>query len=450
MNYDSIIIGFGKAGKTLTGALAKAGKKVALIEQSNQMYGGTCINVGCIPSKSLVTSAQQAKQLGQTSMAEKAAFYAQAIVEKRRVTGLLRQKNYAKLHDLPNVTIIDGKASFIDDHTISVSLTDGKTETLTADYIYLNTGATPVIPPIPGILDNPYVYTSATLMDLDVLPSSLILIGAGYIGMEFASMYTSFGSTVTVIQDGDVFLPKEDRDVADEIKKIMEKRGVTFIMGAKITEVDGPSISYVSNNQTSKIKGDAILVATGRKPNTADLHCEKAGVTLTERQAIKVDDQLKTSVSHIWALGDCNGGPQFTYASLDDFRIALAQRSGGDYSLAKRSSLPYSVFMDLPLGRVGLTEQQAQKLNLPFKVLKMPTAAVPKAQVLRQTDGFLKVLVNTENDQIIGAALLCPQANEMINTLKLAMDTHTPASVLKNMIYTHPTMTEAFNDLFAM
>ncbi|MCI2057745.1 MAG: FAD-dependent oxidoreductase [Oscillibacter sp.] len=450
MKYDAIIIGFGKAGKTLAGALAKQGRQVALVERSRAMYGGTCINVGCIPSKSLVTSAAEAALHADEPFEAKAERYAAAIAEKRRVTGLLRGKNYGKLHDLPGVAIYDGFGRFLSSNQVEVALTDGGTTVLEGEKIFINTGSVPIVREIPGLQGNPRAYTSETLMDEERLPRRLTLIGAGYIGMEFASLYTNFGAQVTVLQDGGTFLPKEDRDVAEEIRSVLEKRGVRFLLGAKTLRADGGTVVYEQDGAEHTLPGDAILLATGRRPNTDGLQAEKAGVALTARGAVQVDALLRTTAPNIWAMGDVNGGPQFTFVSLDDFRIVLSQLTGGSRSRDDRSSVPYSVFMDTPLSRVGLTEREAAEQNIPVRILKLPAAAIPKAQVLRKTDGFLKAVVHAETGKILGAALLCPESYEMINLVKLAMDLDADYTVLRDRIYTHPTMTEAFNDLFAL
>lgn len=449
-HYDAIIIGFGKGGKTLAGALAKKGEKVAVLERSAGMYGGTCINVGCIPSKSLVTSAEEAARHSDEPFEQKAARYAAAIAEKRRVTAFLRGKNYDKLNDLPNVSVIDGFGRFVSPKEVEVLLTDGGKQIISGEKIFINTGALPVELPIPGLKDNPKVYTSESLMDEEKLPRRLALIGAGYIGMEFSSMYANFGAEVTVLQDGGDFLPREDRDVADAIKAIQEKHGVRFLMGAKTLRVEGGTLVYEMDGKEQTLEADAILVATGRRTNTDGLQAEKAGVTLTPRGAVQVDALLRTTAPNIWALGDVNGGPQFTFVSLDDYRIVLSQLSGTPKSRDERKNVPYSVFMDTPLGRVGLTEKEALDKGLPVRVLKLPTAAVPKAQVLRKTEGFLKAVVHAETGKILGVSLLCPEANEMVNTVKLAMDMDADYTVLRDQIYTHPTMTEAFNDLFSL
>jgi pyruvate/2-oxoglutarate dehydrogenase complex dihydrolipoamide dehydrogenase (E3) component len=406
--------------------------------------------VGCIPSKSLVTSAAESALRPDAPFEEKAQKYAAAVAEKRRVTGFLRGKNYSKLADLPSVDVILGEAGFISPTAVSVKTADGIIE-LEADKLFINTGAEPIIKDIPGLAGNPKVYTSEALMDEDTLPARLTLIGAGYIGMEFASMYTNFGSAVTVLQDGDRFLPKEDEDIAAAIHDIMEKRGVKFVTGAKIKELRGGDVVYEKDGAEVVLPGDAVLLATGRRANTASLNCAAAGVELTPRGAVQVDEYLRTTAPNIWAMGDVAGGLQFTYVSLDDYRIVLSQLNGhGERTSKNRGSVPYSVFMDTPLSRVGITERDAAEKGLPYRVLKMPAAAVPKAQVLRKTDGMLKAVVNTETGRILGVSLLCAESYEMINTVKLAMDMDAPYTVLRDQIFTHPTMSEALNDLFSL
>lgn len=450
MKYDSIIIGFGKSGKTLAGALAAKGEKVALIEKSNKMYGGTCINVGCIPSKSLVNSSEISSHLENATFEEKAEFYKKAIEEKIRLTTMLRGKNFAKLDNSPNVTIYNGIGSFKSEKEILVHLENNEELVLSAEKIFINTGATPIIPNIKGIENNKYVYTSETLMQEENLPKHLVIIGAGYISMEFASIYNNFGSKVTVLQRSNEFLPKEDRDVADEIKSICEKKGIDIITNAKVSQIENDSVFYTVNDEEFNIKDCSILIAIGRKPSTELLNVENAGIELTPRGAIKTDEYLKTNVKNIWAMGDVNGGAQFTFISLDDFRVLRSQLSGNDYNVNKRQNVAYSVFMDTPLGRVGLTEKEAEEKGIPYRVVKLPTAMVPKAQVLRKTDGFLKAILNSETNEILGAALLCPEAYELVNLIKLAMDMGVKADYLANSIYTHPTMSEAFNDLFSL
>lgn len=455
--YDAIIIGFGKGGKTLAGKLAGEGKKVALVEKSDKMYGGTCINVGCIPSKSLVRSSRMTEEKGDISFEEKAGLYKAAIEEKRRVTSLLRQKNFDKLNNLEAVTIYNGTASFLSNTQVKVAPADGSEEfVLEGEKIFINTGSSPFVPPIEGIKDNPQVYLSESLMDLDKLPRKLVIIGGGYIGLEFSSMYSGFGSEVTVIQDGARFIPREDEDIAAEIQKVLEEKGVRFITGASISGVrrdgDWSYVQYSLDGKQEELEADAILVATGRRPNTKGLNLEAAGVELTARGGVKVDGSYRTTAPNIWAMGDVAGGLQFTYVSLDDFRIVWSSLHGGPYDAdaVKRSHIPYSVFIDPSFSRVGMNEQEAKKAGFDVKIAKLPAAAIPKAVVLNKTKGLLKAVIDAKTNKILGAMLFCEESYEMINIVKLAMDMDADYTVLRDQIYTHPTMSEALNDLFAV
>lgn len=448
--YDAIMIGFGKGAKTLAGKMAANGSKVAMIEKDAGMYGGTCINVGCIPSKSLVRSSGLSALDEKASFEEKAEKYRLAIEEKRRVTSMLRGKNYSKLADHPNIEVILGDASFVSNKVVQIEA-DGETFEIEGEKIFINTGGTPVIPPIECLAGNPYVYTSATLMDLDQLPQHLVIIGGGYIGLEFASMYSGFGAKVSVVQDGETFIPREDRDIAEAIKGALEAKGVSFYLGAKTEKVEtGEGRAVVRLNwqgQEVALETEAVLAATGRKANTADLQAEKAGVELDKRGAVIVDEKLKTTAENIWAMGDAKGGLQFTYVSLDDFRIIWSQMNGGQYSQAIRKNVPYSVFITPSFSRVGLNEDEARKAGYNVKIAKLPAAAIPKAQVLKSTTGLLKAVIDADTNQILGAMLFCEESYEMINIVKLAMDLGADYHVLKEQIFTHPTMSEALNDL---
>ena len=451
--YDAIIIGFGKGGKTLAGKLAGMGSKVALVEKSDKMYGGTCINVGCIPSKSLVRSAEVSYGHPGMDFKQKSALYKKAIQEKRRVTSMLRGKNYDKLNILPNVAVIHGTASFHSNTVLDIETDNGKLQ-LEGEKIYINTGSTPVIPRIPGLEDNPFVYISETLMELEVLPERLVIIGGGYIGLEFASMYSGFGSKVTVLQDGEQLIPREDRDIAFAVQEILENRGVEFKLGAAVHRVvsgtDKASVEITYGGETLSLEAEAVLVATGRRPNTDGLNAAAAGVELTHRGAVVVDDYLRTTAPNIWAMGDVAGGLQFTYVSLDDSRIIWSQIHGQGYSLSGRKNVPYSVFLATPYSRVGLNEEEAVEHGYSIRVLKLPVQAIPKAQVLKKTEGLLKAVIDQDTGKILGAMLLCEESYEMINIVKLAMDMDADYRALANQIFTHPTMSEALNDLFAV
>lgn len=447
--YKNIIIGFGKAGKTLAAYLGKKGEKTALIEKSNEMYGGTCINVACIPSKFLEYNARISDKMG-GSFEEKAKRYGAVIDEKRKFIAALREKNYNKVKN-SGVDIIDGEASFVDQNTLEIKYSDGRTDNIYAERIFINTGAKTVIPKIDGIEGNDFIYTSDTMLQLDNLPKKLVIIGGGYIGLEFASYYNNFGSEVTVIQNGELFIPREDREVAEAVYDNFKTKGVEIIKNAStksiLKEDNKAIVSYEVDGNLQTIKADAVLLATGRRPNTDDLNLENAGVKLTERGGVQADDNLKTQADNIWAMGDVRGDLQFTYISLDDFRIVKASLEGGDRTLSNRGNVPYTVFIDPPLSRVGLSEEEAKGQNINYKVFKLDAKEIPKAHILGEPVGMLKVIVDKDDNSIIGAHFFSAQSEELINLMKLAMDLKLDYRVLANNIYTHPTMSEALNDL---
>ena len=451
--YDAVIIGFGKGGKTMAGALGAAGKKVALIERSSMMYGGTCINVGCIPTKSLVYRAGLAFAKG-GEQNHKADAYREAMAQKDALTARLRKKNYDKLDSSPNITVMDGTASFVSPHVVEVVNGEERFR-VEGELIFINTGSSAFVPPIEGLKDNPYVYTSEGLLNRRELPEKLVIIGGGYIGVEFSSIYASFGSKVTILQDGDIFLPREDEEIAGAVRESLESRGIRVMTGVKVKALEqagGKALVAVDNGkEVQKLEAEAVLVATGRRPNTAGLNLEAAGVEIGPRGGIVTDDSLTTTAPHIYAMGDVRGGLQFTYISLDDFRIVKSKVLGdGSYTLKERGAVPYSVFLIPPFSRVGLSEKEAVEKGYKVKVARLAAAAIPKAQVLEQPSGLLKAVIDEETGLILGAHLFCQESYEMINMIKLAMDAKVPYQVLRDTIYTHPTMSEAFNDLFAV
>ena len=450
--YNSIIIGFGKGGKTLAGALAKQGEQVAIIERSTKMYGGTCINVGCLPTKSLVSDSDISAAVG-GDFPQQAQAYTQAILAKERLTTMLRQKNYDKLAASPNIDIIDGFASFIDEHTIKVQ-TATEVLSLQADKIFINTGAEAVVPSIEGLSNNKFVYFSEQLLDLQTLPKHLVVVGGGYIGMEFASMYADFGSKVTVLQDLPAFLPREDAEVATVIAEVLHKKGIEIIRSAQIQKItalqEHAELTFTVEGNQQSIYADAVLIATGRKPMLDQLNLANAGVAITERGAIQVNEHLQTTQPHIYAMGDVTGGLQFTYISLDDYRIVLSHLLGdGSRTVHNRQAIPYSVFVNPPFSRVGMTEAEAISAGYTVRVAKLMTAAVPKAQVIRKPLGIFKAIVDAKTDLILGVHIFAPESHELINLFKLAMDSKIPYQILRDNIYTHPTISEALNDLFA-
>ncbi|MGK2695450.1 reactive chlorine resistance oxidoreductase RclA [Serratia surfactantfaciens] len=441
-DYQAIIIGFGKAGKTLAAFLAGQGWRVAMVEASAQMYGGTCINIGCIPTKTLVHDAEL------HGPGEQA--FSQAMARKRQVTGLLREKNYQNLAGLEQVTVIDGRAEFIDPHRISVQGAAG-TQVLSGERIFINTGAVSRRPAIDGLAHSRRSYDSTGLLQLTQRPVRLGIIGGGYIGLEFASMFAQFGSAVTVFEEAGVLLGREDRDMAQAIQQILSDAGVSFTFNAGVKQVRDVEGGVEVVHQGGVQQFDALLVAAGRVPNTAGLQLARAGVETDERGAVRVDAQLRSSVPHIWALGDVNGGPQFTYISLDDFRIVRDSLFGaGKRSTADRGAVPYSVFITPSFSRIGLSEEQARQQGRDIKVATLPAAAIPRARVLGDTRGLLKAVVDAQSGQILGVALLCRDAHEMINIVKTEMDAGLPYTRLRDQLFTHPTMSESLNDLFGL
>lgn len=453
--FDVIIIGFGKGGKTLAAEFAKRGQKVAIIERSDKMYGGTCINIGCIPTKTLVHQAKMASALKDATFEERSEFYRNAVSVKESVTSALRDKNYHNLADNPNVTVYTGIGSFVSADVVAVRTATEEIR-LTSKQIIINTGAETVIPPIEGVAGNPFVYTSTSIMELADLPRRLVIIGGGYIGLEFASMYASFGSQVTVLESYPELIAREDRDIAASVKETLEKKGIVFRMNAKVqsvNRVEDKAIVTFADSQTNEVfvlEADAVLLATGRRPNTKDLNLEVAGVEVDVRGAIIVDEYLKTTNPNIRAVGDVKGGLQFTYISLDDYRIVREDLFGDkERRTGDRNPVSYSVFIDPPLSRVGLNEEEARRQNRDIIVKKLPVMAIPRAKTLGETDGLLKAIIDKNTGKILGCVLFAPDSGEVINTVAVAMKTGQDYTFLRDFIFTHPSMSEALNDLFS-
>ena len=452
--YDAIIIGFGKAGKTLAAELSNRGWQVAVVERSSMMYGGTCPNIACIPTKTLVHEAGIAALLYHDDYPKQANLYKQAIGRKNRLTSFLRNNNYERLSKCPNVTVYTGEGSFVSANIIKVALPEGDIE-LQGKEIFINTGSTPIIPAIDGIKESQKVYTSTTLLDLNVLPQHLIIVGGGYIGLEFASMYAEFGSKVTLLEGGNRFMPRNDQDIANSVKEVLEKKGIEIHLNARAQSIhdtnDGVTLTYsdVSDGTPYFVDGDAILIATGRKPMIEGLNLQAAGIGVDAHGAIVVNDQLRTTVPHVWAMGDVKGGPQFTYLSLDDFRIIRDQLFGDKKrDIGDRDPVPYAVFIDPPLAHIGLTEEEALKRGYSFKVSRLPATSVVRSRTLKQTDGMLKAIVNDHSGKIMGCTLFCAEAPEIINIVAMAMKTGQHYTFLRDFIFTHPSMSEGLNELF--
>lgn len=441
-HVKNLIIGFGKGGKTLAAFLAKRGESVALVEQSADMYGGACINIACIPSKSLIVQA------------ERGTDYPRAHEIKDLLTANLRQTNFEKLAGLENVEIITGKAAFSTPHEVTVQLAAGGETQIEAERIFINTGSQPAIPSIEG-MDSEKVFTSAGLMAEAGKPEKLVVIGGGFIGLEFADMFAKFGTEVTVLDRRARFLPDEDDDIAIELFKVLTEKTIHLLNDASVERVEdlggnNVKVHFTHHGQQKAVEANAVLVATGRKPNADGLNLAAAGIQTDGKGYVQVDDQLKTNVPHIWAIGDSNGGPQFTYISLDDFRIISNQLADkGQYtSRNDRKPFPTCVFVTPPLAQAGLREKEARKKGYDVRIFKIPAGAVPKAAILNERRGLLKAVVDAKTNRILGCTLFCAEAHEMINTVQLAIHGGVTNETLASMIFTHPSMTEALNDLF--
>ena len=438
--FKNIVIGFGKGGKTLAKNLAAKGESVLVVEKSKKMYGGTCINIACLPSKNLIINAQRGIK------------FEDAVKQKNEMTTALRNKNYHMVADEETATVLDGTAKFVGNHTIEIVLDSGEKTKIKGERIFINTGATPIIPQVKGLKESKYILDSTAAMDQNSLPNELVILGAGYIGMEFASMFARYGAKVTVLDTNEKFLKREDDDISEMIFNDLSQDGIEFNLGVKVVEVrdlsDKVEIVYEINGQKRTVKADKLLVATGRKPVTEGLGLENTDIKLDERGAIKVDDYLRTTAENVWAIGDVKGGPQFTYISLDDFRIIFDQLYGkGERKVSDRNLVPYSVFITPALSRVGLNEVEAKNKGIEYKLFKLAATSIPKAKVIGNTRGMYKILVNPDTEEILGATIYGEESYEVINLIALAMKAKLPYTMLRDQIYTHPTMTEALNDV---
>lgn len=438
--FKNIVIGFGKGGKTLAKNLAAKGESVLVVEKSKKMYGGTCINIACLPSKNLIINAQRGIK------------FEDAVKEKDEMTTVLRNKNYHMVADEETATVLDGTAKFIDNHTIEIVLDSGERTEVRGERIFINTGATPIIPQVKGLKESKYILDSTAAMDQNSLPNELVILGAGYIGMEFASMFARYGAKVTVLDTNEKFLKREDDDISEMLFNDLSQDGIEFKLGAKVVEVrdlsDKVEIIYEINGKKQTVKADKLLVATGRKPVTENLGLENTDIELDERGVIKVDDYLRTTAENVWAIGDVKGGPQFTYISLDDFRIIFDQLYGkGERKVSDRNIIPYSVFITPALSRVGLNEVEAKNKGIEYKLFKLAATSIPKAKVIGNTRGMYKILVDPDTEEILGATIYGEESYEVINLIALAMKAKLPYTMLRDQIYTHPTMTEALNDV---
>lgn len=434
-SYDLLVIGFGKAGKTLAAKMSALGKNVALIEQDADMYGGTCINIGCIPTKTMMVAAEHNLDFSQT------------MERKEVVTTRLRQKNQASLTEA-GVDLYNAKARFISNKVVEIT-TGNEVNQLTADIIVINTGATSNTLPISGLLDTKNVVDSTGIQELEKRPVTLGLIGGGNIGLEFASLYAKLGTKVTVFEAGDTLLPREEPSVVHLAKGYLEEDGVTFKLNARVTSVTNNGDKVILSADDVDYTFDVVMYATGRKPNIEGLGIENTSIALTEQGAIRVNDYCESSVPNIYAVGDVNGGLQFTYTSLDDFRIVFGKLTGNeDYNLSKRQNVPTTTFIEPPLSSVGLKESQLIEQGIPYQSNELLVSSMPRAHVNDDLRGVYKVHVHPETKEILGATLFSRESQENINLIKMAMDNHIPYTYFKNQVFTHPTMAENLNDVF--
>lgn len=456
--YDLLVIGWGKAGKTLAKKAASNGLSVAIVEHDPKMYGGTCINVGCLPTKAMVHYAGLVRESEKLGIERNWDFnkkaFDQAQKHRKQLVAKLNNKNYHLLADENKVDIYTGYARFVSPQTVVVTDDERQQQMLHAKNIVINTGSVARNLPIEGAEQSARVHQSNTVLELPELPQRLLVIGAGFIGLEFAAYYRAFGSEVEVYQFNDSWLPGEDRDVAQAVAEVLQHQGINIHFNTVVNKVsdvaNGVLVSFEQEGEQKQAEFDQVLIAAGRVPNVAGLNLEAAGVELGERGEIKVDTYLRTSAENIWAAGDVKGGPQFTFISLDDSRIILPQLLGQPLtrSLENRQNFATCTFLNPPLARVGYTEKQAEAEGINFKVKKLPTMAIPKAHTIAETTGISKVLIG-DDDKLLGAVLFHHEAHEMINLLTLAMNLGVDYQTLRDGIYTHPTYTESLNDLLA-
>jgi pyruvate/2-oxoglutarate dehydrogenase complex dihydrolipoamide dehydrogenase (E3) component len=453
--YDAIVIGAGQAGGPLAKKLAVAGKKVALIER--RYVGGTCVNDGCTPTKTWVASAKAAymaansKHLGVNIKNYKVDMRQ---IKKRKDDIVLKSRNGNQkgIEKTKGLDLLFGEASFTDAKIITVKMNDGSKKELKADLIFINTGCSPIIPEFAGIHDIDYL-TSTSILELDKVPDHLLVVGGNYIGLEFGQMFRRFGSKVTVLEKGPRIVAREDEDISEEVTKILEAEQVKIFTGEdglkfKKTVKGNISASFSSGGKVHQIKCSHVLIATGRSPNTKELDLDKTGVKTDEHGFIKTDDKLQTNVKGIYALGDVKGGPAFTHISYNDYTIVYRNLIEGADLNVKDRPVPYCMFTDPQLGHVGLSETEAKKQGLNFKVAKLPMEHVARAIETGDTRGFMKAIVDPKTKKILGATVLGPEGGEIMTVLQMAMEGGITYDRIRYCVFAHPLYSESLNNLF--
>jgi pyruvate/2-oxoglutarate dehydrogenase complex dihydrolipoamide dehydrogenase (E3) component len=453
-HYDAIIIGAGQSGVPLSTALAGAGWKTALIEEKH--VGGTCINEGCTPTKTMVASARVAYLTRRTADYGVHAGPVNVNMEevrqrKRDIVKEFRQSNLNRIEE-SGAELLMGTATFTGPDAVALRLNGGGMRRLFGEKIFINTGARPRIPQISG-LENVRYLNSTSIMELARLPEHLLIIGGGYVGVEFGQMFRRFGSQVTVVQRSEQLLTREDADVAEAVADILREDGIQILFNSQPVQVEEQegeirlALNTADGEQT--LTGTDLLIATGRVPNTEKLMPAAAGIKTDERGHIQVNDRLETNVANIYATGDVKGGPAFTHISYDDFRVLRTNLLEGGSMSIKDRMVPYTVFMDPQLGRVGLSEAQAREQGLNVQVAKMPMNYVARALEVDETRGFMKVVVDADSQQILGCAILGIQGGEIMGAIEIAMLGKLPYTALRDAVFAHPTLVESLNNLFA-
>lgn len=457
--YDAIIIGAGQTGNPLAREMAKAGRKTALIEREH--VGGTCINRGCTPTKTLIASAQVAH------LARRAADFGvqtgsvsvDMTAVHRRMKSLVtefRDGLRNELGAIENLDMIYGEARFIGPKEVLVRLPDrDEILSLSAEKIILDVGGRPSVPPVEGLKSVPFL-DSTTILDLDELPEHLLVLGGGYIGLEYAQMFRRFGSRVTVIESAPFLLANEDTDVSEEMARILRAEGIELRLGTKVVHAEtagsgGIAVTTEAENgerQAAPLHGSHLLVAVGRKPNTDTLGLEQAGVAVDDKGFIVVNECLETGVPGIWAAGEAAGSPAFTHIAYDDFRILCANLLENGSRTTKNRLVPQTMFTDPQVGRVGLSEREAREKNRNFRVAKLPMTEVARTLEAGDTRGFIKVVVDADTDALLGCAMFCREGGELMAVAMMAMLGNLPYTALRDGIFAHPTLAEALNNLF--
>ncbi len=457
VQYDAIVIGAGQSGGPLSTALAEAGWKTAIIERVH--VGGTCINEGCTPTKTMVASARVAY------LARRAADYGvrtgpvsvdMTVVRKRKrdIVESFRNSSQRRIESTEGVDLLMGEVHFIEPKVVEVRLGNGETRTLTANSIFINAGDRPSKPSIDGLESVP-TLDSTSIMELDTVPEHLLILGGGYVGLEFGQMFRRFGSQVTIVQRGTHLLAREDNDVADEVAKIMREDGIEVLLSTstlRTSQTTDGSIQLTVRTPEGErtLLGSHLLVSAGRVPNSDWLNLEAAGIQTDKRGYIQVNERLETNVAGIYALGDIKGGPAFTHISYDDFRIIRSNLlEHGNASIHDRL-VPYTVFIDPQLGRVGLSETEARATGRAIRVARMPMNYVARALEVDESRGFMKAVVDAESGQILGCAVLGIEGGEIMAMLEIAIIGKLPYTVLRDAVFAHPTLAESLNNLFTM